>query len=231
VTNPLPPRGLPLAFVADLDTPVLEPDDHHHLARVLRLRVGDPLAVSDGNGAWRRAAFAESPAPDGPIERADSPLPNITLVFALPKGDRPEWIVQKGTELGIDRFVPMHSARSVVRWEGPKSAKQIERLHRISREAAMQSRRPWLPRIDEPTAFVRCLELEGAVVAEPGGDLPTLDRATIIIGPEGGFTDDELALAPATVGLSSLVLRVETAALAAAAIFTALRDQRCNPIR
>jgi 16S rRNA (uracil1498-N3)-methyltransferase len=226
----LPPRGVPLAFVADLDAPVLDSADHHHLARVLRLRVGDPVSVSDGCGAWRPARFAESPEADGDVRQVSAPVPAITLVFALPKGDRPEWIVQKGTELGIDRFVPMHTARSVVRWEGAKAVKQIERLQRIAREAAMQSRRAWLPEIDSPRAFAQCVSLDGAVVAEPGGAPPQLDRATILIGPEGGFTEDELAIAPATVGLSSLVLRVETAALAAAAIFTALRDHRVDPL-
>ena len=93
----------------------------------------------------------------------------------------------------------------------------------------MQSRRAWLPRVDTPRTFAACSTLAGAVVAEPGGAALTTDRLTILVGPEGGFTAEELALAPATLGLGDTVLRVETAALAAATLATALRDGRCSP--
>ena len=101
---PGPDRQLPFAFVDDLDAPELAPADHHHLARVLRLRDGDPLMVGDGAGRYRAARFGTSLEPDGDIVSAPAPVPALTIGFALTKGDQPELVVQKLTELGVDRI-------------------------------------------------------------------------------------------------------------------------------
>jgi 16S rRNA (uracil1498-N3)-methyltransferase len=141
----------------------------------------------------------------------------------VPKGERPELIVQKLTELGIDRIVPFTAARSVVRWDAERAARHIDRLRRVSREAAMQSHRMWLPIIDELRTFDEVAALPGAALAEAGGGPPTLGRPVVLIGPEGGWTGDEVGVGLPCVGLGRHVLRAETAAIAAAAALGLLR--------
>jgi 16S rRNA (uracil1498-N3)-methyltransferase len=216
--NPRLRRSAAHVFVESLAMPVLADDDAHHLGRVLRIRATDEITVSDGRGAWAPARWTA----DGGIELVDAIVTEPVsqgagVVSAVPKGDRPEWIVQKLTELGIDRigFVPL--TRSVVRWEPSRAAKQLDRLRRIAREAAMQSRRVWLP-VVEMLTWAEVLDRPGVVLAEPDGGPLDASVETIVIGPEGGFTDEELAAVPRTVALSSLVLRVETAALVAAVL-------------
>ena len=133
------------AFVAELAAPVLDAGDRHHLERVLRLRPGDCVSVSDGHGGWRLCRFGPVLEPAGEVARDPGPSPTVTVAFALTKGERPEWAVQKLTEVGVDRIVPMAAARSVVRWGPDRAAANVERLRRVAREAAMQCRRTWLP--------------------------------------------------------------------------------------
>jgi len=147
--------------------------------------------------------------------------PALTIGFTPAKGDRPEWTVQKLTELGVDRIVPLRAARSVVRWEGDRGGAGVARLRRVAREALMQSRRCWLP---EVTDLCAPSALPGAVLAEPGGARLTLAHPTVLVGPEGGWAPEELAAAGATVSLGPSILRSETAALAAAVLLAALRD-------
>ena len=227
--NPLLRRSAAHVFVESLAAPGLDDDDQHHLARVLRLRAGESVSASDGRGSWRMCRFA-----DGGVLEADteivsevSPASPITIGFALPKGDRPEWIVQKLTEIGVDRIIVLHASRSVVRWEPDRAERNVAKLHRVAREAAMQSRRVWLPTIEGPlTPSVVGAEVapEAVALAEPDGERLTLATTTVLIGPEGGWTDDELGAHPVHVRLGSSVLRVETAALVAAAQLGALRD-------
>jgi len=140
------------------------------------------------------------------------------------KGERPELVVQKLTELGVDRIVPFAAERSVVRWEGEKAEKQTVRLRRVAREAAMQSRRTWLPEVAELTDFATVCGLPGAAGADVGGDPPSLAHPTLLIGPEGGWSPRERALLPGSVGLGPTVLRAETAAISGAALLVALRS-------
>jgi 16S rRNA (uracil1498-N3)-methyltransferase len=213
----------PHAFVADVDEPVLDDGDRHHLARVLRLRSGDPFTVADGLGRWRRCRFGDAVEATGPVEVEPVPSPPITIAFALVKGERPELVVQKLTELGVDRIVVFAAARSVVRWDGEKAARQLERLRRVAREAAMQSRRTRLPDVTGVVDLAEVAALPGAAAADRGGAPPGLDRPTILVGPEGGWAPEERRLLPASVGLGTQVLRAETAALTAAALLGALR--------
>jgi 16S rRNA (uracil1498-N3)-methyltransferase len=210
-------------FVADVEHPELAADDRHHLERVLRLRPGDALTVSDGAGQWRRCRFGRELQPDGDIEVATRAVPEITVGFALTKGARPEWTVQKLTEVGVDRIVPFVSGRSIVRWDDTKAARQTERLRRVAREAAMQSRRVFLPAVEAITEFSAVARRAGATLAERGGRPPGLARSCLLVGPEGGWTDDELSRVPARVGLGPGVLRAETAAIAGAVLLTAMR--------
>ena len=213
------------AFVADVEAPEVDPADLHHLERVLRLRPGQEVTVSDGAGAWRRCRVGRNLAlePTGPAEAVPRPEPTITVAFAPGKGDRPEWAVQKLTELGVDRVVPVLAARSVVRWSGERAAGHVERLRRVAREAAMQSRRTWLPVVEDVSPVAALADRPGAVLAAAGGLPPSLARPVVVVGPEGGWADSELALALPRMHLGPLVLRSETAAVASACLLGALR--------
>jgi 16S rRNA (uracil1498-N3)-methyltransferase len=210
-------------FVADVESPVLAPDDRHHLERVLRLRPGDELTVADGAGRWRRCRFGPAVVVDGEVELEAPPAPVITIAFALTKGERPEWTVQKLTEVGVDRIVPFVSGRSVVHWDEAKAARNAERLRRVAREAGMQSRRAFLPVVEDVTEFADVATRSGAALASPDGAAPDLTRPCLLVGPEGGWTADELALAPARLALGPTVLRAETAAVAGAVLLAGLR--------
>jgi 16S rRNA (uracil1498-N3)-methyltransferase len=210
------------AFVADVEHPELRDDDRHHLARVLRLRTGDELTVSDGRGRWRWCRFGDALHPVGAVAVDERPQPALTVGFALVKGAKPELVVQKLTELGIDRIVPFVATRSVVRWDDVKADRAHERLDAVAREAAMQSRRTWLPRV-EPVATFAALAVEGAALCHRDGAPPSLATPTLLVGPEGGWAPEELAAGLPTVALGPTVLRSETAAIAAASLLTALR--------
>jgi 16S rRNA (uracil1498-N3)-methyltransferase len=218
-------RGGPHVFVADLQRPRVSPEDRHHLERVLRLRAGEEMTVADGVGSWRACRFGAELEIDGPVRHQPLPMPAVTIGFALVKGERPELVVQKLTELGVDRIVPFAAARSIVRWRDQRAAGHIERLRRVAREAAMQSRRCWLPEVSEPIDFGEAANAPRVALAERGGAPPSLQHPTILVGPEGGWSDDERARVTHHVGLSDHVLRVETAAIAAATLLGALRQE------
>ncbi len=233
--NPLLRRSAAHVFVESLATPELNNDDQHHLGRVLRLRAGESVSVSDGHGAWRVCRFAAGDVLEPDTEITHEPVPTVSIAigFALPKGDRPEWIVQKLTEIGVDRIAVLHTQRSIVRWDADRAERNLAKLHKVAREAAMQSRRVWLPAIEGPVALSWLTpSVVGAVVApaavalaEPDGSPLTLATPTVLIGPEGGWTEEELGAYPSHVRLGPSVLRVETAALVAAAQLGALRDE------
>jgi 16S rRNA (uracil1498-N3)-methyltransferase len=221
----------PWVFVDDVETPALEDHDRHHLERVLRVRVGDPVTVSDGVGRWREGTLGASGAvdPTGAVEVVPKPEPPITIAFALTKGERPELAVQKLTEVGVDRIVPFTATRSVVRWDAKRAAEHVARFRRVAREAAMQCRRAWLPAVDDLADFRGATALTGAVLAEGDGGVPSLDRPTVLVGPEGGWTDDERACGLPAVALGPHVLRAETAAIAAGTLLAALRARLVKP--
>ena len=219
-------------FVDDLDEPVLSPDDEHHLRRVLRLRPGEAVSASDGRGSLRPCEWAGAAAlrvtgdVAGP---ASTPTPRLVVAVALAKGDKPEWAVQKLTECGIDEIALFEAERSVVRWDDPsRTARHLDRLGRVAREAAMQSRRVWLPEVTWST-FADLLARPGAALADAGGSPPSLDHLVVLVGPEGGWSPSERAAAPARVALGPHVLRAETAAVAAGVLLTALREVLVGP--
>ena len=213
------------AFVDDLDRPRLSAEDHHHLARVVRLRPGDAVTVSDGAGKWRAARLGAGPelvaATDAVAD--PRPAPPITVAFALVKGERPELTVQKLTELGVDRLIPFVAERGVVRWDATKIERQAGRLADIARHAAMQCRRTWLPQIDPATTFAEVAGLPGAALADLGGNPPSLRRSTVLVGPEGGWAPSEQAAGLPRVRIGANVLRAETAAITVGALLSALR--------
>jgi 16S rRNA (uracil1498-N3)-methyltransferase len=211
--------------VADLDRPSLAPGDRHHLERVLRLGAGEVVTVSDGRGGWRACRFGTEAelSPAGEVVRDPRPSPPVEVAFALVKGERPELVVQKLTELGADRIVPFAAARSVVRWDASRAARHVERLRRVAREAAGQCRRTWLPEVDEVATFADVAGRAGAVLADQEGSPPWLPDGPVLVGPEGGWSDEELARDLPRIALGPHVLRAETAALAVGALLAALR--------
>jgi 16S rRNA (uracil1498-N3)-methyltransferase len=212
------------AFVADLEHPVLDDADRHHLERVLRLRAGEELTVADGRGGWRVCRFGSELEPLGSAEHRPPAEPRLTIAFALVKGERPEWTVQKLTELGVDEMIPFVGERSVVRWRDDRADRQVERLRRVAREAAMQSRRAWLPDVSGVTTFGDVATRSGAALIDLGGpDRPSLRHTVLLVGPEGGWSDAERECGLPAVGLGPNVLRAETAAVAAASVWAGLR--------
>lgn len=212
----------PHSLVADVDEPRLEARDRHHLERVLRLRPGSPLTVGDGAGRWRPCTFGVELDPSGEVLSVARPEPALTVGFALIKSGRPELVVQKLTELGIDRIVPFVAGHSVVRWTGDKAANNLARLRRVAREAVMQCRRAWLPEILPLASFDTVAAGQVVLADRSGRELGDLDH-TVLIGPEGGWTDEESTAVADRVVLADHVLRAETAAIAAATLMVARR--------
>jgi 16S rRNA (uracil1498-N3)-methyltransferase len=230
-------------FVADPSRAVLSDEDLHHLSRVLRLRDGEEVIAGEGSGRWARTVWrgraeleprrkAAGVGGDGSVQHEERDLPLLTVAFAPVKGERPEWVVQKLTELGIDRIVPLHTERSVVRWTAERATPAVERLRRVAREAAAQCRRVWLPEVTSPIAFAELASLgtPGEVVlAQLSGDRPTLAHHVVAVGPEGGWSSEELASGLPTVGFGLSVLRAETAAVTAGALMASLRTGTVAP--
>ena len=187
------------------------------------MRPGDPVTVGDGAGRWRPCRFGAAVEPDGDVVAVAPPAVEVGVGFAVLKGGRSESVVQKLTELGVDRVVPFTAQRSVVRWDPERAARQVERWRRVAREAVMQCRRLWLPRIDPVRAFAE-LDLTGAALAVSVGRTLADGENFLLIGPEGGWADAELAAVPAHVGLGPHIMRAETAAVAAAALLGARRS-------
>lgn len=215
------------ALVADVDNPELSRADRHHLERVLRLAPGDALTVGDGAGRWRPCRFGPRLEPTGPVASVPAPEPALTVGFALVKGARPDLVVQKLTELGIDRIFAFRADRSVVRWDEAQAARAVQRWRRVARASVMQCRRLWLPAIDEVSDFGG-LDLADAVMAVHGGRPLAAGENAVLIGPEGGWTDRELSAGSPHVGLGPHMMRSETAAIAAGTLLAARRAD-CLP--
>jgi 16S rRNA (uracil1498-N3)-methyltransferase len=145
------------------------------------------------------------------------------------KGDRTEWAVQKLTELGVDCILMLTAERSVVRWDRQRASRHLQKLRVVARQAAMQSRQVWLPEVTGMERVETLAAEPGVALAVPGGGPPTLDHATVLVGPEGGWTAAEERSAQATVGLGPAVLRTESAAVAAGVLLTALRGGLVRP--
>jgi 16S rRNA (uracil1498-N3)-methyltransferase len=218
-------------FVADLARPELADADRHHLERVLRLRAGEVVTASDGRGGLRRCRYVAggSLAPEADADRRERSAPAIAVGFALVKSEKPEWIVQKLTECGVDRIVPFTADRSVVRWDEAKASRHLARLREVARGAAMQSRQRWLPAVEAVRTFADVVG-EGAALADLDGDPPSLAAPFVVVGPEGGWSDEERDAANGRfVRFSRSVLRSETAAIAAGVLLTGLRESVVLP--
>ena len=226
---------------ADGDHVALSAADDHHLRRVLRLTPGSPVEVADGGGGSASGVLA-----DGAVEvtAVHPPLPprtpRLTVLQALPKARKFDEVVRQVTELGADAIVPVAAARSVTQLDGARATKAVERWRAVARAAGEQSRSPHRPVIGEVTALADLLDRDEVadariVIAHPGGPpLPEVGievargahHLAIAVGPEGGWTDAEVARLVAggavLAGLGPTVLRTEHAAAAAIAVLAAL---------
>jgi 16S rRNA (uracil1498-N3)-methyltransferase len=224
---------LPAAGAFLLDGP-----EGHHAADVQRLRPGERLILSDGRGGQAGAEVVA--VGRGRLDLAvdagcftAAPDPRLVVVQGIPKGDRGELAVQAMTETGVDEILPWAAARSVTQWRGDRGARSRAKWMATAREAAKQSRRPWLPAIggdpdastgqvaarlrDAAAAFVLHEDATDRLSAVP---LPATGDIVLVIGPEGGIGDAEIeAFAGATpVRLGREVLRTSTAGVAALAV-------------
>ena len=213
-------------FVDAIDVPVLDEIDAHHLLRVLRVKPSDAVTVSDGKGKWYSGVLNADASIKATSEvfTTDAPSWQLTVAFSLVKGDRPEWTVQKLTEIGIDEIVVLApTVRSVVRWDDDRSSKNIERLRRVAREAAMQSRRTWLPNVH---GVIEMSTIANLFIADPSGVCLDASHRAIAVGPEGGFAPQETENCDGLVSLGDTVLRAETAAVSAAVLMSDYRRKR-----
>jgi 16S rRNA (uracil1498-N3)-methyltransferase len=211
----------------------LEGDEARHLAKVRRVEVGELVVLFDGVGRAASAEVIEIGRDRVELRIADDTSADralggpMVLATAVPKGDRFDWLVEKATEIGVTRLVPLLTERSVV---DPRSTK-IDRLRRLVIEASKQSGRNRLMEIGRPTPLADWLRspiegVETRYLAHPSGGRiddgprPEITRGiAVAVGPEGGFADNEVEAAVRAgyqiIGLGPTILRIETAALAA----------------
>jgi len=210
----------------------------HHLATVLRLSVNEEIVLLDGRGTLCRCRITALGKKSGQatvLERwqeQDTAFP-VHLLQALPKGDKMDLVLQKGTELGIGRFSPLFSRRSVPRLAPERAAQRHQRWQRIVSGAARQSRRPILPKVAAPCLLAEsladCDEELRLMLWEEGSRplaeaLPAEAPASLalLVGPEGGFTAEEAQIAVEArfqpVHLGPRIMRSETAGFAVTAI-------------
>jgi 16S rRNA (uracil1498-N3)-methyltransferase len=214
----------------------------HHALRVLRLADGDAVTLFDGQGgqypAVLRVEGRRALADLGAHEPVETELRGrLVLIQGLASGDKMDWIVEKAVELGVTELRPVAAERSVLRLAGPRLDKRLAHWHAIARAAAEQCGRNRLMNILPPVPLAACLEsVDGpALFCHPEGpqDFRTVvsevhDRLTLMVGPEGGWSPEEQALAQRRglqgVRFGPRVLRTETAGLALASAATALLD-------
>lgn len=230
------------------ESPALSRDALHHL-KVLRPKDGEEIELFDGKGSLRRYLFDAAArglraAPGQTIRTVGQSNKSLTLFACVTKGSRWDWTIEKATELGVTRIVPVISDRTIVRIPKAERAAKRERWQRIAEDAARQSDAVWLPEIAEAVDFADTLPLVkactcfvGALTDPPPRPLLEAVRASdplpsdlaVYVGPEGDFTPDELRalLACATpVSFGPTVLRAETAALFGVAVLASARHTR-----
>ncbi len=230
-----------------LDTPfneeaeaIITGDDEKHITKVMRMKENDQvIAVSKGQAFI--AAITAITETGVHIRKQNEPLPsnempvNVTIACGLPKGDKLDLIVQKGTELGMVAMIPFDAERSIVKWDIKKVDKKVERLSKIAKEAAEQCHRTIIPQVNNPVSFAQLIDAskdydvllfadeEDAKTAEPNRIADRLknvhpDQSILVVfGPEGGLSRKEAAVLLEagflSTALGKRILRTETAPL------------------
>jgi 16S rRNA (uracil1498-N3)-methyltransferase len=224
---------------------VIEGDDRHHILKVMRMEIGDKIICVDPRGDTAVCEIAKitdeqvvADVVQWKDEKSELPV-TISIASGLPKGDKLEWIIQKGTELGAHEFIPFSARRSVVKWDEKKAAKKLERWQKIAKEAAEQSHRGMVPEIISPMNFKALIENskkfhyrlvafeeesrsgETSILSATLQKMKPGDSLLIVFGPEGGLAEEEVQVLQENhfvlCGLGPRILRTETAPLYALA--------------
>jgi 16S rRNA (uracil1498-N3)-methyltransferase len=226
---------------SEIDCFIISGEDYHHITRVMRMKSGEEIVCVTNEG---KSAICEiEEITDENVvakvvkwEEGSTELPvKVTIASGLPKGDKLEWIIQKGTELGANEFVPFLAARSIVKWDEKKAGKKVERWQKIAKEAAEQSYRSKIPEVYSPIPFKKLLGMaenfdvklvayeeeakqgESAVLVKALRELKPGQSMLIVFGPEGGIDSNEIELLTQNgflvCGLGPRILRTETAPL------------------
>ncbi|MHA6250932.1 16S rRNA (uracil(1498)-N(3))-methyltransferase [Oceanobacillus sp. CAU 1775] len=224
---------------------IITGDDVHHMNRVMRFKPGDHIICNDSEGKAARCEIIEIDTQQVVVNikewlENDAELPiDVTIAQGLPKGDKFDLILQKGTELGATEFIPTQLERSIVQWDNKKIAKKMQRFEKIIKEASEQSHRNSIPSIQEPMTLQSLINMssdfdyklfafEDEARTKEHHSFATVlkqmkkgQRLLICIGPEGGFSKDEVNLLKENqfqaVRFGPRILRTETAALYALA--------------
>jgi 16S rRNA (uracil1498-N3)-methyltransferase len=200
---------------------VLDGDEGRHAATVRRIRAGEWIVLADGEGVLARCEVTAA-ARDrlelrvSELESLPAPRVRLTLAQALAKGGRDEQAVETATEVGVDAVVPWQAGRSVVRWQGERGERARRRWESVAREAAKQSRRPRVPLVEEACSSAGLAVRAGLATltlvlheaaSQPLVDveLPAVGEVLVVVGPEGGIAEEELA---SMVGAGALVVRL-----------------------
>ncbi|MGQ9651712.1 MAG: RsmE family RNA methyltransferase [Phycisphaerae bacterium] len=236
----------PRFHVSDLSNPdvVLTEQESHHASTSRRLRPGDPVVLFDGRGTEAGGQITTVSRSGVHVRILQTwtrprPRPTLTLAAAMPKGPRQDLLVEKCTELGIAALWPIQTARSV----SQVSAHKLNKWRRTAIEAAKQSGQAWLPELSPPRQLIEALAqahgFDRLLIAVPHAEIPSqwltslADAESVLafIGPEGGWTDSERAVCVGkgcrAISLGTNTLRIETAAIALAAI---LHAAGCKPV-
>ncbi|MFD7991874.1 16S rRNA (uracil(1498)-N(3))-methyltransferase [Streptomyces mexicanus] len=219
---------------------VLDGPEGRHAVSVKRLRPGEDVVLTDGRGRWTEGVVKAAEGKDrlvvmdlGTVQEEPAPSPRITVVQALPKGDRGELAVETMTEVGVDAIVPWAASRCITQWKGERGLKALGKWRATAREAGKQSRRVRFPEVADAATTKQVARLLAeadfaAVLHESGeeplatAELPAEGEIVLVVGPEGGVSPEELALF-AQAGakpyvLGPTVLRTSTAGVAATAL-------------
>lgn len=221
---------------------VLDGPEGRHAVSVKRLRPGETVVLTDGSGRWAECEVVDTEGKDRLVVHmssvAEEPpeAPRITVVQALPKGDRGELAVETMTETGVDAIVPWAAARCITQWKGERGAKALGKWRATAREAGKQSRRVRFPQVADAATtkqvaallaqadFAAVLHEDREYSSEPlaTAGLPAEGEIVLVVGPEGGVSPEELALfeeaGAKAYRLGRTVLRTSTAGTAATAL-------------
>ncbi|MGI5454733.1 16S rRNA (uracil(1498)-N(3))-methyltransferase [Streptomyces sp. CA-249302] len=221
---------------------VLDGPEGRHAVSVKRLQPGETVVLTDGAGRWAECAVVAAEGKDrlvvrpGAVTEEPEPAPRITVVQALPKGDRGELAVETMTEVGVDGIVPWQAARCITQWKGERGLKALGKWRATAREAGKQSRRVRFPEIADAAttkqvaallakadfAAVLHSDFEHAGAPLATAELPSRGEIVLVVGPEGGVAKDELALfeeaGAKAYFMGPTVMRTSTAGTAAAAL-------------
>jgi 16S rRNA (uracil1498-N3)-methyltransferase len=240
----------PLFLVDDLPAGpsfTLAGPEGHHAATVQRLRAGETLILADGRGGSATAEVVTVGKGSIEVTITDrvflpAPVPRLVVAQGIAKGDRGELAVQAMTEIGVDEILPWAASRSVAQWRGDRGARSREKWVSTAREAAKQARRAWLPSVGgDPDCSTKQIagRLAGAAAAFvlheeatarlATAELPASGEVMLVVGPEGGIADAELAAfeeaGAVAVRLGREVLRTSTAGVAALSVLSARLDR------